>query len=55
MDPKTQEWLNTAKNVRAANQAPAKVVLRSVMWRIEGKDAGGKNFNKELRIDIPLQ
>ena len=49
----TQEWQNVARNIRAANQAPAKVVLRSVMWRIEGKDAAGKSFNKELRIDVP--
>ena len=50
----TQDWMNAARNVRAANQAPAKVVLRSVMWRIEGKDAAGKSFTKELRIDVPL-
>jgi hypothetical protein len=48
----TQEWVSTARNIRAANQPPAKVVLRSVMWRIEGKDAAGKSFTKELRIDL---
>ena len=45
----TQDWLDAARNVRAANQAPATVVLRSVMWRVEGK-----GFSKELRIDMPL-
>lgn len=44
-----QEWQGAAKNVRAVNTPPARVVLRSVMWRVEGK-----GFSKELRIDIPL-
>jgi branched-subunit amino acid aminotransferase/4-amino-4-deoxychorismate lyase len=44
----TQEWLDAVRNVRSANQSPATVVLRSVMWRIEGK-----GFSKELRIDLP--
>lgn len=46
----TQEWLDAVKNLRDANQAPAAVVLRSVIWRVEGK-----GFNKELRIDVPVQ
>ena len=44
-----QDWLDAVHNVRAANQAPATVVLRSIMWRVEGK-----GFSKELRIDVPL-
>jgi len=50
----TQEWLDAVRKVRSVNQAPSRVTLRSVMWRIEGKDAKGKSFNKELRIDFPL-
>lgn len=49
-----QQWLNAVRNVRSADQSPCDVVLRSVMWRIEGSDASGKKFNKEVRIDIPL-
>jgi hypothetical protein len=45
----TQEWLDAVRNLRSANQSPAAVILRSVMWRIEGK-----GFNKELRIDVPV-
>lgn len=44
----TQEWLDAVRNLRSANQSPAAVVLRSVMWRVEGK-----GFNKELRVDVP--
>jgi len=51
----TQEWLNLTKTVKTTNAAPCAVVLRSVNWRITGKDAAGKTFNKELRIDIPMQ
>lgn len=48
----TQQLLNDTKNIRSAAQG--KVKLRSVSWRIEGKDARGKSFSKELRIDVPL-
>jgi hypothetical protein len=51
---KEQEWLNSIRNVRAVNQKPLSVVLHSVVWQIEGKDARGKSFRKELRIDLPI-
>lgn len=45
----TQDWLDAVHNLRSANTAPAVVMLRSAMWRVEGK-----GFSKELRVDIPL-
>lgn len=51
---KTQELLSDMGNVRAANQKPLTVTLRSVMWKIDGKDAQGKLFSKQIRIDVPL-
>lgn len=44
----TQEWLDAVRRLRSAHQAPAVVVLRAVMWRIEGS-----GFQKDLRIDVP--
>lgn len=49
-----QKWVNSVKNVRSANQKPLSVVLRSVMWKVEGKDEKGKPFQKQIRMDIPL-
>lgn len=49
-----QKWINSVKKVRAANQKPLTVELRSVMWKIDGKDASGKAFQKQLRLDMPL-
>ncbi len=49
-----QDWENSARNVRAVNQKPLYVVLRSVMWKIDGKDNNGKLFSKQIRIDMPL-
>jgi len=49
-----QKWLNSIKHVRVANQPPMAVMLRSVMWKIEGKDARGRNYQKQIRMDIPL-
>lgn len=49
-----QKWLKSVAKTRAANQPPLTVVLRSVMWRIDGKDAKGKSFSKQVRMDIPL-
>ena len=46
-------WEDAARNVRSADKSPCVVLLRSVSWRIEGKDAAGKSFNKEVRIDMP--
>ncbi len=52
---KTEEWLDVlGKNVKAANQKPLYVKLRSVMWKIDGKDEKGKLFSKQIRIDIPM-
>ncbi|PZF72963.1 hypothetical protein [Taibaiella soli] len=51
---KENELLNSVRNVKAVNQKPLEVVLRTVVWQIEGKDAKGKSFRKELRIDMPI-
>lgn len=39
------------KNVQSVNQAPLKVVLKYAVWQINGVDANGKSFSKEIRID----
>jgi len=51
---KTEEWEESVRNVRSADQKPLYVTLRSVMWKIDGKDANGKIFSKQIRIDLPL-
>ena len=51
---KIQDWVNSVRNVRNINQKPLYVTVRSVMWKIDGKDANGKLFSKQIRIDIPL-
>jgi len=49
-----QELTNDLRHVRAANQKPLTVVLRSVMWKIDGKDANGRAFSKQVRVDVPM-
>lgn len=51
---KLQEWISSISNVHSANQKPLTIILRSVMWKIDGKDEGGKSFSKQIRIDLPL-
>ncbi|PQJ09853.1 hypothetical protein CJD36_018180 [Flavipsychrobacter stenotrophus] len=52
---KIDEWMTVlGKNVRAANQKPLVVTLRSVMWKIDGKDEKGKIYSKQIRIDVPM-
>jgi len=51
---KEKEWLNSIARVRAVNQPPLSVTLRSVIWKIEGKDARGRNFQKQVRVDLPI-
>lgn len=48
-----QKWLSSLKNVRSARQKPLRIALRSVTWKIEGKDAKGRAYQKQIRIDIP--
>ncbi len=51
---KVQEWEDSVPRLRAVNQKPLYIMLRSVMWKIDGKDANGKLFSKQIRIDIPM-
>jgi hypothetical protein len=51
---KIQELQNEIRRVRNPNQKPLSLVLRSVMWKIDGKDAQGKLFSKQVRVDVPL-
>ncbi len=51
---KTEEWEASVRNARAVNQKPMFVILRSVMWKVDGKDANGKVFSKQIRVDMPL-
>lgn len=47
-----QKWERAVRNARSLNQKPFQIIVRSVMWKIEGKDDNGKNFQKQVRIDI---
>ena len=51
---KVQEWVNSVGNARTPTQKPLTVMLRSVMWKIDGKDENGKIFSKQIRVDIPM-
>ncbi len=51
---KTQEWLAALNGAKVGNQKPLVVTLRSLMYKIDGKDPSGKIFSKQIRIDIPL-
>ncbi len=51
---KVAEWENSVHRVRAVNQKPLYIMLRSVMWKIDGKDANGKIFSKQIRVDMPM-
>jgi hypothetical protein len=50
-----QKWVKSVSRVRDANDKPLVIILRSVMWKIEGKGTDGKPYQKQLRIDIPVK
>jgi hypothetical protein len=50
----SQKWEQSVRNVRSVNQKPLTIYLRSVIWKIEGKDGRGRNFQKEIRLDMPM-
>jgi hypothetical protein len=49
---KEREILAALNGVNSVTQAPLKVVLRTVIWQIEGKGKDGQAFKKELRLDM---
>ena len=51
---KEQDWVDDVRSARAVNQKPLTLTVRSVMWKIDGKDAKGRNFSKQVRIDMPM-
>ena len=51
---KVAEWENSIRRVRTVNQKPLYIILRSVMWKIDGKDVNGKIFSKQIRVDMPI-
>lgn len=51
----TQQWLNSVKKTNNTSQKPLNIELRSVMWKVSGKDANGRPFQRQLRIDVPIQ
>lgn len=50
----TQRWVEAVRNTRSVNQRPLDIKLRSVIWKIQGKDDHGKAFEKLIRIDLPV-
>lgn len=49
-----QKWLSSVRNTRNTSQKPLHTELRSVMWKVNGKDANGRPFTRQLRIDVPI-
>ncbi len=49
-----QQWLNAVRKTKNTTQAPMHTELRSVMWKVNGKDANGRPFTRQLRIDVPI-
>ncbi len=51
---KMNDMINDVRKVRSVNQSPLHGELRAVMWKIVGKDANGKPYTRQIRIDIPI-
>lgn len=49
-----QKWVNSLRNVKSSTSKPMHTELRSVMWKVTGKDANGRPFQRQLRIDVPI-
>jgi hypothetical protein len=50
-----EKWRKVARNANNPQKQPCTILLSVVSWRITGKDAAKKSFNKELRIDVPAK
>ncbi len=47
------KWNNELRDVRSATQAPCKIILTQIQYRVSGKDEKGKAFQKLLQFDLP--
>lgn len=48
------QWQKAVRSVKNSTQKPMHTELRSVMWKVTGKDANGRPFTRQLRIDVPI-
>lgn len=49
-----RQWQKLVRNTRSTSQKPLHIELRSVMWKVTGKDENGRPFTRQLRIDVPI-
>src|SRR5690606_36667942 len=49
-----QKWNNSLRNVKNTTSKPMHTELRSVTWKVTGKDANGRPFQRQLRVDVPV-
>lgn len=49
------QWQNAVRRTNSTSQKPLHIELRSVMWKVTGKDANGRPFTRQLRIDVPIE
>ena len=47
-------WREVAKNAKKVDEKNFRSQLKNVVWKISGKDAAGKAFSKEVRVDVPF-
>jgi hypothetical protein len=52
LDRKSEQKL--LRSLKSFSVPPLSMVPRVYLWKIEGADAKGKAFSKELRLDVPL-
>lgn len=52
LDKKAEQKL--LASVKSLSAPPLSLVPRAFTWKIDGTDAKGKAFSKEVRIDVPL-
>lgn len=50
-----RQWQNAVRNTSNTSQKPLHIELRSVMWKVTGKDENGRPFTRQLRIDVPIE
>lgn len=50
-----EQWLASVRKTNSTNQKPLHIELRSVMWKVSGKDKNGRPYQRQLRIDVPLK
>lgn len=48
-----KDWEMALRKIQSTNHPMLRTNIRTFLWKLEGKDASGKAYTKQIKVDIP--